>query len=462
MNRVLVVDDKQMMRDSVTATLARAGMTPVAADSAETALPMIRRCRPGAVVTDLKMPGMDGLELLEAAQGIDPQLPVILMTAFATVETAVSALKRGAFDYIQKPFEGDELVVTVKRAVRQRELETQNEALRRSDDGRVKREMIGESEPMSRVRRQIEQIAPSHGTVLISGESGTGKELVAQAIHGASPREEQVMLCLNCAALTTSLLESELFGHEKGAFTGADQMRRGRFELADGGTLLLDEISEIGPEVQAKLLRVLQERQFERVGASSTMETDVRIIATTNRDLQKEVLEGKFRRDLYYRLNVLPIALPALRERADDIPLIAEHLLARAAMRDGRDVKRFDEGAIRLLCGYEWPGNVRELENVCERAAVLSAGRVIRGSVIEPWLRVGREGMEPMGEDVPLEAQVASGKKLEDIERELILKTLSRNNGHRARTASALGIGVRTLGLKLKKWKELELAPSTA
>ncbi|MHC4993528.1 MAG: sigma-54-dependent transcriptional regulator [Planctomycetota bacterium] len=309
MAKVLVVDDKQMMRDSVSTMLTRAGFTVVVAENGLGAVEMVTRHRPDAGITDLQMPELDGIGLLGEVMKIDAQIPVILMTAYASVDTAVQALKRGAFDYIQKPFEGDELVMTAKRAVEHHRLRAENEALKAVEEqSNPTRPLIGESHSMRAARAQIEQIAASHGTVLISGESGTGKEIASQQIHALSPRRGRVMLCLNCAALSTTLLESELFGHEKGAFTGADQMRKGRFELADGGTLLLDEISEISPQVQAKLLRVLQERQFERVGSSDTREVDVRIIATTNRNLEASVARGEFRQDLYFRLNRLQLA----------------------------------------------------------------------------------------------------------------------------------------------------------
>ena len=470
MAKILIVDDKQMMRDSVGVTLSRAGFSPVAASNGREALDLLSRHRPAAVVTDLSMPEMDGLELLDAVLAHDADLPVILMTAYATVDTAVAALKRGAFDYIQKPFERDQLVAAVRRAVRQSELAAENEALRESTASVSDRDMIGDSPIMQRVRAQIDQVAASHGTVLVSGESGTGKEIIARTVHRLSPRKDRVMLCLNCAALSTSLLESELFGHEKGAFTGADQMRKGRFELADGGTLLLDEISEVSPQVQAKLLRVLQERSFERVGSSVTLDTDVRIIATTNRDLRSEVAAGRFREDLYFRLNVLPIAVPPLRHRSEDVAELAEHFLQRQASRDGRAVKRFDPEATELLAAYHWPGNVRELENICERAAVLTSGEVIVAGTIQPWLPGATLGAISDGDSdgqADADFPVASihtqpgTKTLEQMEREVIIAALGRYGGHRARTAKALGIGVRTLGLKLKKWKEQKLVAST-
>jgi len=450
MAKVLVVDDKQMVRDSVTTTLSRAGFTSIAAPDGQSALALLRRQRPSAVVTDLKMPGMDGIELLKQIQQIDPQIPVVVVTAYASIDTAVAAIKLGAFDYLQKPFEGDRLVVTAQRAVERYAMARENAALKQNDRMRDPQwRFIGESKGMQDVRKQIEQIAASNGTVLVTGESGTGKEIVARLIHAISPRREQVMLCLNCAALSTSLLESELFGHEKGAFTGADQMRKGRFELADSSTLLLDEISEISPQIQAKLLRVLQEQQFERVGSSVTMQVDARIIATTNRDLTQSVENGQFRGDLYYRLNVLPVHLPPLRDRLDDIPILAEHFLDRQALRDGSEPKQFDSQALDILSQYHWPGNVRELENICERAGVLSPDVAIHAELIGPWLCGAGGGAGGDG--------LAADSSLEDIERDVIIKTLGRFNGHRQHTAHALGIGVRTLGLKLKKWKEANL-----
>lgn len=485
MTKVLVVDDKQMMRDSVGATLQRAGYQVVAAPDGNVALSMVARHRPAAVVTDLKMPEMDGLELLTRLRQADDQLPVVLMTAYGSVADAVRAMKEGAFDFVQKPFEGEQLVMTVRRAVEHRRLLEENAALRagsRSFDAGPT--LVGRSPAMRALAQQIQQIAQSQGTVLISGESGTGKEVVARTIHAHSARRDRVMLCLNCAALSGGLLESELFGHEKGAFTGADQLRKGRFELADGGTLLLDEISEINPTLQAKLLRVLQERQFERVGSSLTMQVDARVIATTNRDLASHVNAGGFRQDLYYRLNVLPIHLPALRQRLEDIPLLAEHFLNLVGQREGKEPKRFEDDALALLQRYSWPGNVRELHNICERASVLARGRTIPGGLIQPWLLPGPAAIHhtpvlshehhaspalpvpsqshPIAVQDHAPSQSASDvRPLELMEREQIIRTLGQFNGNRARTAEALGIGLRTLGLKLKKWKEQNLVAAS-
>jgi len=499
MSTILVVDDKELMRDSVATTLVRKGHTVITASGPNAALEKLGQRQLDAVITDLQMPEMDGVELLAEIRKLDDQLPVILMTAYGTVETAVKAMKLGAYDYITKPFTGDALLVTVERALEHTRLVKENNILKAaaSPSGlrstKPMREMIGNGDVMNDLRGKLAKIADSHGTVLVSGESGAGKEVAARWLHEHSPRAAQPFLAINCAALSTNLLESELFGHEKGAFTGADKLRKGRFELADGGTLLLDEISEIAPEIQAKLLRVLQERSFERVGSSQSRAVDVRVIATTNRNLPVEVAAGRFRQDLYFRLNVLPLPMPALREHSEDIPALVGHFLAEVATREGRAVKRMEPGALLLLQEYTWPGNVRELQNICERAAVLTAGESIDATLIAPWLHVvlaapsmtspittrsqdamnamaaakplGRlpssmievNGVHPsMPIDVP--TIVCDGKlTLEEIERTVIVSTLEHNRGHRQRSASALGIGVRTLGLKLKKWKEEKL-----
>ncbi len=464
--KVLVVDDKQIMRDSVGATLQRAGMQIVSASDGQAALTAIARHRPDAVISDLKMPELDGLGLLMKLKEVDDQLPLVLMTAYGTVDVAVAAMKQGAFDFVQKPFEGDQLVLTMKRAIEHRRLIQENAALKSGvSPSDVMPMLIGQSQVMRKLATQIKQIAASNGTVLVHGESGVGKEVMARTIHACSQRRDKVMLCVNCAALSSSLLESELFGHEKGSFTGAEQMRKGRFELSDGGTLLLDEISEISPQLQAKLLRVLQENQFERVGSSLTMQVDSRVIATTNRDLTDCVADGSFRQDLYYRLNVLPIHVPPLRDRLDDVPDLSNHFLTTLAMREGRDQKHFDDHAMELLMQYQWPGNVRELQNICERAVVLSRGLTITANVIRPWLTDSHEQQAMSQATQPQQAtakpQAYAPKTLEEIEREEILKALEHNRGNRQRTARSLGIGVRTLGLKLKKWKESNLVAQT-
>jgi DNA-binding NtrC family response regulator len=446
MARILIADDQEMMRDSLAATLAREGHEIVAAGDG----PMVvsRLSGPGRfdlLITDLRMPRMTGLELLAEAKRIRPEMPVVLMTAFATVGNAVEAMKLGAYDYIQKPFDGEEIKLLVDRTLEHNRLVRENQALRTIAETNISRPLIGNSSIMSEVKHRIDQVAKSNATVLIRGESGTGKEVVARAIHAASDRRDKPMLAVNCAALSENLLESELFGHEKGAFTGADRLRRGRFELADGGTLLLDEISEIAPSLQAKLLRVLQESSFERVGSSITQQVDVRVIATSNRDLEKTVEEGKFRQDLFYRLNVVPIELPPLRQRPDDIADLAKHFLHLIAKRDNTPFRHMESEAVRLLQRYNWPGNVRELQNIIERASVLESEQgVLRAELIEPWLK-----SKPIAS-----VDALAGRPLADIEKQVILSTLNQFKGHRIKTAGALGIGVRTLGIKLKRWKD--------
>jgi len=449
MARICIVDDKDVMRDSLTDILRGLGHEVQAFADPHVALGDAALSACDVIVSDLKMPSMDGIEFLKTLRGRGSETPFVLMTAYASIATAVEAMKQGAFDYIQKPFEADSIALVIERAAAVRKLRGENEVLRASLEGIEQySELIGDSRAMRGVRAQIEKVAQSQATVLIQGESGTGKELVARAVHAASHRANNPMLCVNCAALSPSLLESELFGHERGAFTGADRMRKGRFELSDGGTLLLDEISEVSMPVQAKLLRVLQEREFERVGSSVTMKADVRVIATTNRDLSDWVSRRRFREDLFFRISVLPVTLPPLRDRREDIPPLANHFLKRIIAREGREPVQLTTRAVSMLENYHWPGNVRELQNICERAAVLCNGDKIDSNMIEPWL---------MTPDVRLETlsrPLRPGHLMADMERALIEQTLVKFNGHREKTAKSLGIGVRTLGMKLKRWRE--------
>lgn len=454
MARICVIDDKDLLRESVAETLTREDHKVTAYGNPLEALEAIKSQPFEVVVSDLKMPGLDGIGLLRELRAAGCEIPVILMTAYGTVPTAVEAMKLGAFDYIQKPFEPEQVCILVDRAVAHGQMKVENEALRRSlTDYQDNRVLVGSADAMKQIRDTISRMASSNATVLIQGESGTGKELLARAVHAASSRADRPLLCLNCAALSAHLLESELFGHEKGAFTGADRLRRGRFELADGGTLMLDEVSEIPITLQAKLLRVLQERQFERVGSSVTREVDVRVIATTNRDLRDWMARKRFREDLYFRLSVLPIEVPPLRDRRSDIPELVDYFLGLTARRDGREPLRVEKDAAELLYEYEWPGNVRELQNVCERASVLVRDGSLRAETIRPWLTgiASPNAVTPTSSGV---VRLRPGQKLEDVEREVILNTLESHSGHRVKTAEALGIGVRTLGMKLKRWRE--------
>lgn len=448
MAHICVVDDKEILRDSLSAALEREDHTVTTFADPVEALRVIKTGRFDLVLSDLKMPRMDGLTLTREIRSAECDVPIIVMTAYASVTTAVDAMKLGACDYIQKPFEADTVTVLVERALEHARLRRENEALRASvDDLSRRKQMIGTGSAMVSLRDQLDKVAASSATVLINGESGTGKELVASYIHKVSPRADRPMLCLNCAALSASLLESELFGHERGAFTGADRVRKGRFELASGGTLLLDEVSEMALPLQAKLLRVLQENEFERVGSSVTRRVDVRVIATTNRDLAEWVARKRFRDDLFYRLNVLPVTVPPLRDRAEDILELAEYFLKQCAAREGAKKLEITKAAAAQMKEYNWPGNVRELENLCRRAATLCTGDTLTTELIAPWLSTATPALGGLG-------TLRDGRMLEDMERSLIERTLARFNGHRAKTAKALGMGVRTLGMKLKQWRE--------
>ncbi|MCK4660294.1 MAG: sigma-54-dependent Fis family transcriptional regulator [Phycisphaerae bacterium] len=448
MARICVIDDKAMMRESVTLVLTRADHLVETFEDARSALPVVLEGRFDLVLTDLKMPRMDGLTLIRELRESGCDTPIIVMTAYGTVRTAVEAMKLGAFDYIEKPLEMDVIDAHVERALQHGRMCKENEALRRSlSDMHAHHAMIGDSKHMTDLRIKITRVAQSDAAVLITGESGTGKELVSHAVHTMSKRKDRPMLCLNCAALSGNLLESELFGHERGAFTGADRLRKGRFELADGGTLLLDEISEMGLSLQAKLLRVLQEGQFERVGSSVTRQSNVRIIATSNRNLESWVGKKRFRADLYYRLNVLPVKLAPLRERPEDVPILVHHFLDQISRRLGRLCLKVAAEALEILTGYAWPGNVRELQNLCERCAALVPDGNVTSEIIEGWIQ---------GSVAPVEtfSRLRPGRMLEDVERQLIERTLKQFNGHREKTAKTLGMGVRTLGMKLKQWRE--------
>ncbi len=404
------------------------------------------------IVTDLQMPGMSGLEFIRHLERKSHGAQILMVTAHATVASAVEAMRHGAFDYIEKPFNVDQLEQLVSRAIQHGNMLDARASV--PSNTCAASVMIGSSAPMKALRARMSQVARTPETVLILGESGTGKELVARAIHAASDRASSPLVSLNCPVLSAQLMESELFGHERGAFTGADSPRTGRFELADGGTILLDEITEIELPLQAKLLRVLQERSFERVGSSSTIHVDVRVIATSNRDLPTEISAGHFREDLYYRLAVVPLHVPPLRDRPDDIPELVAHFLCRSAERLQREPCELEPAAIDLLGDYHWPGNVRELENIIAHASVLNVSGVVPADELREWMSQPADGIDFSHPGVQSSAGQGGGTELslESMERKLIEATLERFGGHRAKTAEALGIGLRTLSAKLKQY----------
>ena len=432
MHRVLIVDDEPQMRRALQEVLKRKGYDTAVAGSGEEALTLLAKEAFDVVVTDVKMSGMDGLALLRSIRRSSPTIPVLMMTAFGTIEDAIEAMREGARDYILKPFSPETLLNAISKVVAPVERESG---------------IITRNRRMEEIIKLAKEVASTDATVLIMGESGTGKELLARFIHRVSRRKGRPFIAINCASIPEGLLESELFGYEKGAFTGAVSRRVGKFEMANGGTLLLDEIGEMGLALQAKLLRVIQEREIDRLGGRGPVSLDIRIIATTNRDLKKEVLAGRFREDLFYRLNVFPITLPPLRERPEDIPILAEHFLKTFTVRNRRSVEGFTEEAMRALTSHPWKGNVRELENVIERAVLVCRGRMI--------------GVEDLfyGEAEP--APPFKGGTIREMERELISRTLKETGGNKTMAAKRLGISIRTLRNKLKEYAQKEeiLAP---
>jgi len=456
--RVLGVDDHPQARQSMADILRQAGHQVDCYSSAAEALQAIQREAFDCIVTDLSMPGMNGVEFIIQLEKRQYGAQVVMVTAYATVATAVEAMRHGAFDYIEKPFGVEQFERLVEQAIRHKRLvrpETPPGAAPRlwspaADRSDASPAMVGSSKAMQALRAQIARVAPTPVTVLITGESGTGKELVAGAIHTMSDRAQEPLVSLNCPVLSAHLMESELFGHQRGAFTGADAPRAGRFELADRGTILLDEVTEIDLNLQAKLLRVLQEKSFERVGSSETIRVDVRVLATTNRDLEAEVAAGRFRQDLYYRLAVVPLWVPPLRDRLEDVPELVAYFLGRCATRLGRDPAVLERSAMDLLEGYAWPGNVRELENIVTRVSVLGSASPITADELRHWLvdgqRADRDAPPAAAPGMPV------GSSLEAMERRLIEATLEQYGGHREKTAKALGIGVRTLSGKLRQY----------
>ena len=453
---VLVVDDEANLRKVLSAHLRREGFAVVTAENGVEALDLMEHQPVDVVLTDLRMAPMDGLALLERVQHRHPGRPVVMLTAHGTVDTAVNAMKLGAFDYLTKPFDKDELRVVIRKAAAAAQL--QSSEPEPEDSGRFG--MIGKSAPLENVFHTIDKVAASPSTVLITGESGTGKELIAGALHRNSPRRHQPFIKINCAAIPRDLIESELFGYERGAFTGAVSSKPGRFELADGGTLFLDEIGVVPLEMQVKLLRALQESEFERVGGVSTTRVDVRLVAATNVDLRAEVAAGRFREDLYYRLNVVSIVLPPLRDRREDIPLLVEHFLEKYRRRLSKDIFGIDDEAMARLEAYPWPGNVRELENVMERSALFaeqgwitpdSLPNALRDDEDDPTSRPTRETSRPRvgGTVGPLKDIVR--QHTESLEKELISRALEETRGNVTRAARKLEISRKSLQNKMKE-----------
>ncbi|MFB3819656.1 MAG: sigma-54-dependent transcriptional regulator [Candidatus Methylomirabilales bacterium] len=441
--RVLVVDDDQAVREALARTLEKLGHEAVLAADGQEGLDRLRQGGIPIVLADLRMPGLSGQELLRAAKAVSPDVEVIVITGHGTVEDAVAAMKEGAYDFITKPFRRVSLERTIQKAAEKQALVLQNRALQeRLAAAEGGGQLIGTSPAMRRVLELLAQVAPSAATILILGESGTGKELVANAVHQGSPRRGGPLVKVNCAALPETLLESELFGYERGAFTGAAARKAGRFELAHGGTLFLDEIGELSPATQAKLLRVLQHGEFERVGGTQTLKADVRVVAATNADLPALVRERRFREDLFYRLNVITLALPPLRERREDIPLLAQHFLRRFAAKNNKTIAGFTETALDLLQSYAWPGNVRELENAVERAVVLARDSMLSPADLPETLA---------GTDAASRHLVISiGTPLEEVEDRLIAETLRYTRGDKTLAAKLLGIATRTIYRRLK------------
>jgi len=441
--RVLVVEDERRMRRMLQILLEQMGLESICAESGEEALERLRHEQVHLVLTDLKMPGISGLDLLARVRATEPDLPVIVLTAHGTIQTAVEAMKHGAFDYVLKPFDLEAIELIIRKAIDLRQVRAENAYLKEQVAAPAFENLVGTTPSMRALYDLIRQVAPTRSTVLVTGETGTGKELVAQAIHNLGPRREHLFVPVNCAAIPAELLESEIFGHVRGAFTGAQSDRVGKFELADGGTLFLDEIGDMAYPLQAKLLRVLQEGVFERVGSNKRISVDVRVVSSTNRDLGAAIAAGAFREDLYYRLNVFRLHVPPLRERRDDIPALATHFLDRSAREMGKRL-RLSPAAERALVAHDWPGNVRELQNLMERAAVVCRGEMIEPALLQlPAPCESRPGSEE--EDYRLESAV------HEVERRAILRALAAAGDNKPRAAELLGVSERTLWYKLKR-----------
>jgi len=450
METILIVDDEKNYLVILEALLAPEGYEIITEDNVVNALRLIREADLDLVITDMRMPGMNGMELLEEAKKIDPELPVIMMTAYGTIEKAVEAMKKRAYDYITKPFRNEELKLTVKKALEFYRLKKENRLLSDALTDRYKYgNIIGKSQPMLKLYEMIGKVAPSKASVMITGPSGTGKELIAKAIHYNSPRKNRPFISINCGALTETLLESELFGHERGAFTGAVTMKKGRFELADGGTLFLDEVGEMSPSLQVKLLRVLQEMEFERVGGTKTIKVDVRILAASNRRLKEDVDKGIFREDLFYRLNVVHIEVPQLKERVEDIPFLVAHFVEKFRSSKKKKIELAPE-VWKALYSYPWPGNIRELENTIERAMVMSSDENITLKDLPDYVISQEEETIDLDKIVPV--NLALAQALDQIEERLISRALKHSKNVQSRAAEMLGITRHAMHYKMKKY----------
>ena len=444
--KILIIDDEKNIREGLAAALEMDGYNTAVAENGEKGLEFVNKGDIDLVITDLRMPGISGEEVLQKITAEIPGLPVIVLTGHGSIDSAVSAMHSGAYDFLTKPLNLEHLSLVVKRALKNRELQIQNKQLQEEIiKTKPFESIIGKSAEMQKIFQMIQKVAGSKASVLITGESGVGKELVAHAIHNLSPRRENPLVIVNCSALSESLLESELFGHEKGAFTGAMARKRGRFELANGGTIFLDEIGEINQNIQVKILRVLQDKRFERVGGEETLEVDVRVIAATNKDLEEEIKKGNFREDLFYRLNVVHIHVPPLRERKDDIPLLINTFMQEFAKENGKGIKNIDNHARAALYKYSWPGNIRQLKNCMESAVVMCSSDTITLNDLPPTIK---------SESSANSMQIPFGVTLDEAEKIIIQQTLAQNQGNKSKTAEVLGIGRKTLHRKLDEYEE--------
>jgi two-component system nitrogen regulation response regulator NtrX len=449
MKTILIIDDEESIRKSLVGILQDEGFAPVVAANGEDGLKKMREEMPDLVMLDIWMPGMDGIETLKKIKEEAPDQIVVMMSGHGTIETAVKATKHGAFDFIEKPLSLEKVLHSIQQASKMVELVEENRALKETIAR--EHEMIGDSEPISELKQQIDLAAPTSGWVLITGENGTGKELVARSIHLNSQRKAKPFVEVNCAAIPEELIESELFGHEKGAFTGATTQRKGKFDKANGGTLFLDEIGDMSLKTQAKILRILQEHKFERVGGNQTIEVDVRVIAATNKDLEEEIKEGNFREDLYYRLNVLPFHVPPLRERSGDIQALAKHFLEFFCQKEGKKAKKLSDESLNLLAQYTWPGNVRELKNIIERLAIMTVDEIIEPSHLPTVVIKNAQNGDDMYTNLAMQDDNFRSAR-DQFEKAFITRKLQENNWNVSKTAEVIEIERSNLHRKIKSY----------